>query len=200
MARSSTDAIVLDETDKALIEALQQDGRMPYTRLAERVGLSEAAVRQRVQRLIESGVTQIVAVTDPLMLGFRRMAMVGLSVEGERDDEDPMSTDDAPALPNAGELEALARRHLWMHFSRLGAYEAGARVPIIARGEGCYVWDAHGKRFLDGLSGLFTVQMGHGRRDIAEAAARQAETLEYFPIWTYAHPPAIELAARVVVF
>ncbi len=83
MPRASTDAIVLDETDKALIEALQQDGRMPYTRLAERVGLSEAAVRQRVQRLIESGVTQIVAVTDPLMLGFRRMAMVGLSVEGD---------------------------------------------------------------------------------------------------------------------
>jgi Lrp/AsnC family transcriptional regulator for asnA, asnC and gidA len=84
MARSSSsDPIVLDETDKALIEALQQDGRMPYTRLAERVGLSEAAVRQRVQRLIESGVTQIVAVTDPLMLGFRRMAMVGLSVEGD---------------------------------------------------------------------------------------------------------------------
>ncbi len=83
MARSASDAIVLDETDKALIEALQQDGRMPYTRLAQRVGLSEAAVRQRVQRLIESGVTQIVAVTDPLMLGFRRMAMVGLTIEGD---------------------------------------------------------------------------------------------------------------------
>ena len=65
MAKSA-DAVVLDETDKALIEALQHDGRMPYTRLADRVGLSEAAVRQRVQRLIESGVCQIVAVTDPL--------------------------------------------------------------------------------------------------------------------------------------
>jgi hypothetical protein len=95
------------------------------------------------------------------------------------------------------ELEELARRHLWMHFSRLGAYEGGAHVPIIARGEGCYVWDANGKRYLDGLSGLFTVQLGHGRRELAEAAARQAETLEYFPIWTYAHPPAIELAARL---
>jgi len=75
--------VVLDEVDKSLIEALQRDGRRPYTRLAAEVGLSEAAVRQRVQRLIESGVTQIVAVTDPLMLGFRRMAMVGLRVEGD---------------------------------------------------------------------------------------------------------------------
>ena len=76
-------AVVLDDVDKALIEALQRDGRLPYTRLASEVGLSEAAVRQRVQRLIESGVTQIVAVTDPMTLGFRRMAMVGLRVEGD---------------------------------------------------------------------------------------------------------------------
>jgi Lrp/AsnC family transcriptional regulator for asnA, asnC and gidA len=75
--------VVIDDTDKALIEALQRDGRMPYTKLAERVGLSEAAVRQRVQRLIESGVTQIVAVTDPMTLGFRRIAMIGLNVEGD---------------------------------------------------------------------------------------------------------------------
>ena len=68
---------------KAIIEALQADGRMPYTRLGAVVGLSEAAVRQRVQRLTESGVVQIVAVTDPLMLGFNRMAMVGLKVEGD---------------------------------------------------------------------------------------------------------------------
>ena len=73
----------LDDVDKALIEALQRDGRLPYTKLASEVGLSEAAVRQRVQRLIESGVMQIVAVTDPMMLGFRRMAMVGLRVEGD---------------------------------------------------------------------------------------------------------------------
>ena len=65
------------------IEALQGDGRLPYTKLAAEVGLSEAAVRQRVQRLIESGVMQIVAVTDPLMLGFRRMAMIGLRIEGD---------------------------------------------------------------------------------------------------------------------
>ncbi|MFM7059659.1 MAG: Lrp/AsnC family transcriptional regulator [Actinomycetes bacterium] len=75
--------VVIDDIDKAIIEALQADGRMPYTRLGATVGLSEAAVRQRVQRLTESGVVQIVAVTDPLMLGFSRMAMVGLKVEGD---------------------------------------------------------------------------------------------------------------------
>ncbi len=84
MVKESTDVpVVIDDTDKALIEALQRDGRMPYTKLAEHVGLSEAAVRQRVQRLIESGVTQIVAVTDPMTLGFRRIAMIGLNVEGD---------------------------------------------------------------------------------------------------------------------
>jgi adenosylmethionine-8-amino-7-oxononanoate aminotransferase len=98
---------------------------------------------------------------------------------------------------SAAELEELAHRHLWMHFSRLGVYGPDRAAPIIVRGEGCHVWDAHGKRYLDGLSGLFTVQLGHGRHDLAQAAARQAETLEYFPLWTYAHPPAIELAARV---
>jgi Lrp/AsnC family transcriptional regulator for asnA, asnC and gidA len=73
----------VDALDKAIIEALQEDGRLPYTRLATAVGLSEAAVRQRVQRLIESGVVQIVAVTDPLTLGFLRMAMIGLKIEGD---------------------------------------------------------------------------------------------------------------------
>ena len=73
----------LDEVDKQIIERLQEDGRLPYTRLAAAVGLSEAAVRQRVQRLVESGVMQIVAVTDPLTVGFRRMAMIGLRTEGD---------------------------------------------------------------------------------------------------------------------
>ena len=84
-----------------------------------------------------------------------------------------------------------------MHFARLGGYDDAHPVNIITRGEGCYVWDATGKRLLDGLSGLFTVQVGHGRRELAEAARKQAEQLAYFPIWNYAHPPAIELAARV---
>ena len=75
--------IVLDEVDKRIIEQLQQDGRRPYTQIAPAVGLSEAAVRQRVQRLIDSGVMQIVAVTDPKMIGFGRQAMIGLTVEGD---------------------------------------------------------------------------------------------------------------------
>ena len=82
--KSSPDRpVVIDDVDKAIIEQLQQDGRLPYTKLAAAVGLSEAAVRQRVQRLVESGVVQIVAVTDPLTLGFRREAMIGLKVEGD---------------------------------------------------------------------------------------------------------------------
>ena len=74
---------LLDVPNRAIIEALQRDGRQPYGAIAEEVGLSEAAVRRRVQRLRESGIMQIVAVTDPLQLGFTRQAMIGLSVEGD---------------------------------------------------------------------------------------------------------------------
>ena len=94
------------------------------------------------------------------------------------------------------DLSDLARRHLWMHFTRLGSF-ADHEVPIIVRGEGCHVYDRHGNRYLDGLSGLFTVQVGHGRTELAEAAAHQASTLGYFPVWSFAHEPAIRLAARL---
>src|SRR6476619_7261325 len=73
----------LDDTSKAIIEQLQENGRRPYASIGKAVGLSEAAVRQRVQRLIESGVMQIVAVTDPLSLGFLRQAMIGVKCEGD---------------------------------------------------------------------------------------------------------------------
>jgi Lrp/AsnC family transcriptional regulator for asnA, asnC and gidA len=75
--------VALDDLDKRIIEQLQQDGRRPYTQIAPAVGLSEAAVRQRVQRLIDAGVMQIVGVTDPRMVGFGRQAMIGLNVEGD---------------------------------------------------------------------------------------------------------------------
>jgi Lrp/AsnC family transcriptional regulator for asnA, asnC and gidA len=75
----------LDDTDRAIIEQLQSDGRLPYTKLGAAVGLSEAAVRQRVQRLLDAGVMQVVAITDPLSLGLRRMAMVGVRCEGDLD-------------------------------------------------------------------------------------------------------------------
>ena len=76
----------IDEIDRAIIEELQRDGRVPYTRLGAAVGLSEAAARQRVQRLIDSGVMQVVAVTNPLSHGKRRMAMIGVRTEGPTDD------------------------------------------------------------------------------------------------------------------
>ena len=94
-------------------------------------------------------------------------------------------------------LQELAKRHLWMHFSRMGAYADGADVPIIVRGEGCYVWDEKGNRYLDGLSALFCVNIGHGRADIAQAGADQARELGFFTNWSYAHPRSIELAAKV---
>ncbi|MET0558105.1 MAG: aspartate aminotransferase family protein [Solirubrobacterales bacterium] len=95
------------------------------------------------------------------------------------------------------ELQQLARRHLWMHFSRMGAYGPDHEIPIITRAEGCYVFDEHGNRYLDGLSGLFCVNAGHGRTEYGEAAARQVEELDFYTLWSYAHPRAIELAARI---
>jgi adenosylmethionine-8-amino-7-oxononanoate aminotransferase len=109
-------------------------------------------------------------------------------------------TDGVAAIRRDDEAHALserARRHLWMHFSNMGTYSADVEVPVMVRGEGAYVYDSRGNRYLDGLSGLFTSQLGHGRTDIAEAAARQASQLGYFPLWTYAHPPAIELAEKL---
>jgi adenosylmethionine-8-amino-7-oxononanoate aminotransferase len=102
--------------------------------------------------------------------------------------------------PEAGAPTALqekARRHLWMHFTRMGAYDEDHEVPVITRGDGCYVFDEHGKRYLDGLSALFCVNAGHGRVELGEAAARQVKELGFFTNWSYAHPVAIELAGRI---
>lgn len=82
-ARNDNGQAHLDEVSKGIIEQLQQDGRMPYASIGKAVGLSEAAVRQRVQRLLENGVMQIVAVTNPLQLGFARQAMIGINAEGD---------------------------------------------------------------------------------------------------------------------
>ncbi|GAA4257883.1 aspartate aminotransferase family protein [Dactylosporangium darangshiense] len=104
-----------------------------------------------------------------------------------------MNTDQQP---DAANLDAAAREHLWMHFTRLSAY-AESPVPVIVRGDGPYIYDSNGRRYLDGLSGLFVVQTGHGRQELADAAAKQAAELAYFPLWSYAHPKAIELADRL---
>ncbi|MBQ1025872.1 aspartate aminotransferase family protein [Micromonospora sp. C95] len=91
---------------------------------------------------------------------------------------------------------ANATDHLWMHFTRMASYST-REVPTIVRGQGAYVWDAQGRRYLDGLAGLFVVNAGHGRTELAEAAAKQAGELAYFPLWSYAHPKAVELAEKI---
>ncbi len=97
-------------------------------------------------------------------------------------------------------LAETAREHLWMHFTRHSVYEQGGHVPIIVRGDGAYIYDDAGKRYLDGLAGLFTVQVGHGRSELVEAAAKQMQELAFFPLWSYAHPKAIELAERLTQY
>ncbi|GAA1264067.1 aspartate aminotransferase family protein [Sphaerisporangium rubeum] len=100
-----------------------------------------------------------------------------------------------PDTDTAAVLKA-AQDNLWMHFTRHSSYDA-TEIPTITRGDGAYIYDIHGKRYLDGLSGLFVVQMGHGRAELAEAAAKQAQELAFFPLWSYAHPKAAELAGRL---
>ena len=99
--------------------------------------------------------------------------------------------------PGDDRLAENARDHLWMHSTRHSTYEEGGHVPVITRGEGAYIWDDQGNKYLDGLAGLFTVQVGHGRTELAEVMAKQASELAFFPLWSYAHPPAIELADRL---
>jgi adenosylmethionine-8-amino-7-oxononanoate aminotransferase len=96
----------------------------------------------------------------------------------------------------SSDLQTQAKRHLWMHFTRMGSY-ASAEVPVIVRGDGCYVYDEHGKRYVDGLSALYCVNVGHGRAELADAAARQAKELGFYTNWSYAHPRSIELATRI---
>ncbi|NHN54313.1 aspartate aminotransferase family protein [Calidifontibacter sp. DB0510] len=99
-----------------------------------------------------------------------------------------------------------ARDHLWGHFTRHSVYEPkeagglGIHMPTIVRGEGAYIEDSEGKRYLDGLSGLFVVQVGHGREELARAAADQAQRLAFFPLWSYATPAAIDLAERLAAY
>jgi adenosylmethionine-8-amino-7-oxononanoate aminotransferase len=101
--------------------------------------------------------------------------------------------------PPAGVPDATAARaadHLWMHFARQGRHPE-TPIPVVTRGEGAYIWDNRGRKILDGLSGLFVVQVGHGRREMAEVAARQVTELAYFPVWGYVTPVQAELAERI---
>lgn len=105
--------------------------------------------------------------------------------------------------PAGSSYSDAARDHLWMHFTRHSVFEdpsvggMGQSVPIITRGEGHRIWDDKGNEYIDGLAGLFVVNVGHGRTEIAEAMAKQASELAFFPLWSYAHPRAIELAERL---
>jgi adenosylmethionine-8-amino-7-oxononanoate aminotransferase len=96
--------------------------------------------------------------------------------------------------PSAEELRRLANDHLWLHFTNM----KGQEPPIIVRGDGCYLEDVHGKRYLDALAGLFSVNLGYGYgEEIGQAALEQMRELPFYTNWTYAHPRAIELAAEV---
>src|SRR3954465_12783626 len=100
-------------------------------------------------------------------------------------------------MPAMNDLEQMAREHLWLHFTRMGAYADGG-MPVIVRGEGCYLEDSTGKRYLDALAGLFAVQIGYSYGDeIGQAALEQMRELPYYTNWSYAHPRAIELASEV---
>jgi adenosylmethionine-8-amino-7-oxononanoate aminotransferase len=95
------------------------------------------------------------------------------------------------------DLEQMARDHLWLHFTRMGAYADGG-LPVIVRGEGCYLEDSRGKRYLDALAGLFAVQIGYSYgEEVGQAALEQMRELPFYTNWSYAHPRAIELAAEV---
>ncbi|MDR7251793.1 adenosylmethionine-8-amino-7-oxononanoate aminotransferase [Nocardioides sp. BE266] len=95
------------------------------------------------------------------------------------------------------DYQAAGRDHLWLHFTRHSTYENGGEMPLIVKGEGHKIWDSHGREYIDGLAGLFVVQVGHGREELAEAAAKQAKELAFFPLWSFAHPRAVELADRI---
>jgi adenosylmethionine-8-amino-7-oxononanoate aminotransferase len=95
------------------------------------------------------------------------------------------------------DLQRAAKEHLWMHFTRMGGFDA-ADVPIIVRGEGCHLEDSNGRRYIDALAGLFSVNIGYSFGDeIGQAALDQMRELPFYTNWSYAHPRAIELAAEV---
>jgi adenosylmethionine-8-amino-7-oxononanoate aminotransferase len=100
--------------------------------------------------------------------------------------------------PSSGiDLQQAAKDHLWLHFTRMGGY-GHTDVPIIVRGDGCQLWDSNGKRYLDALAGLFSVNIGYGYgEEIGQAALEQMRELPFYTNWSYAHPRAIELAAEL---
>jgi adenosylmethionine-8-amino-7-oxononanoate aminotransferase len=100
-------------------------------------------------------------------------------------------------VPSVTDLQRAARDHLWLHFTRMGGYR-DAEIPVIVRGDGCYLEDANGKRYLDALAGLFSVNIGYGfGEEVGQAALEQMRELPFYTNWSYAHPRAIELASEI---
>jgi adenosylmethionine-8-amino-7-oxononanoate aminotransferase len=104
------------------------------------------------------------------------------------------SVQDVPGTPDP--FGADDTKNLWLHFARMGSF-TDTPPPVIVRGEGARIFDDRGRSYLDGVAGLFVVQAGHGRRELAEVGARQAEQLAFFPLWGYAHPAAVDLSQRL---
>ncbi|MGO4298241.1 aspartate aminotransferase family protein [Glutamicibacter sp. MCAF14] len=102
--------------------------------------------------------------------------------------------------PRGTDRQQAARDHLWMHMARHSGISQGGHVPIISRGEGHKIYDDAGREYFDGLAGLFVVNAGHGRAELAEVMAKQAEKLAFMPLWSYAHEPAIDLAERLASY
>ncbi|HVI19027.1 MAG TPA: aminotransferase class III-fold pyridoxal phosphate-dependent enzyme, partial [Gaiellales bacterium] len=108
-----------------------------------------------------------------------------------------MTSNGSQAALSDDRLQELAKRHLMMHFTRHSTFR-NEDVPIITRGEGCYLYDSKGKRYFDGLAGLFCTQIGYSfGAELGEAAATQMAELPFYTNWSYAHPRSIELAAKV---
>src|SRR5947209_3611375 len=188
----------------------RQRGRRPARRGGQAVRAARGRLRRHHRRLVRHPARGRVRGRraparpaqrlDPKRAGRARHRDVRLPTAGEADLHlgNAMTTTPQNVTTDgtSGTLSERARRHLWMHFTRMASY-ADPEVPVIVRREGAYVWDDRGKRYLEGLSGLFVTQVGHGRHELANAAGKQAGELAYYPLWSYAHAPAVELAERI---
>ena len=105
-----------------------------------------------------------------------------------------------PRTPAGTPRSDAARDHLWLHMTDHGPIQGGGSAPVIVRGDGHMIYDEAGKGYIDGLAGLFVNQVGHGREELAEAAARQSRQLPFMPLWSYTHLPAIDLAERLASY
>lgn len=133
------------------------------------------------------------------IFGKRKKLVDPTSTQADRDDLPLIEAIASGETIGDKELQRSAKDHLWLHFTRHAPYQ-NIDMTIIERAEGNYLWDTKGRKVFDGLSGLFAVNAGHGRQELADAAAKQIMQLDYMPLWSYAHPKAIELAERLLSY